>query len=332
MWGVSSCRFLYVDFISDRGNDFNAIFLDPTADTEPIEQRIGAGLFTWLDAFEEDDWSRGSCTGYSEAVLSRVLDTTLDAARIFAVLSVLLGWGVIFWIIFLSCISLGRYQIWMLRCICGVEIFFTGFTMLIFQSRLCKRLVESRGHESKCTIDQGGLVVIAACILWSVAFLITCLYIKPRELDMTIVNGRIANAFDERLASRKAYGVFGPKHTKRRHQQQRQQQQYEDENEYYTEDHEQEYYDENAVTKRNPTSSPTSSEEVDSPRYENDADDYAEHTQNRRASSGRRNRRRDRRQQQAQDEQEDQPAYNTSPIAISGTSMQDGTVELELDA
>jgi len=61
---------------------------------------------------------------------------------------------------------------------------------------------QNESYETKCTIDQGGLVVIAAAIFWSVAFLISVVYIKDPKRDMGIRDGRITNAFDQRTEER----------------------------------------------------------------------------------------------------------------------------------
>jgi hypothetical protein len=47
MWCVSSCRFLYLDYTSDRG-DFSDFYLDPTPYGAPVAYRTGAGMFTYL--------------------------------------------------------------------------------------------------------------------------------------------------------------------------------------------------------------------------------------------------------------------------------------------
>jgi hypothetical protein len=44
LWGVSSCRFAFVDFVSDRG-DFSDFYLDPTSDGDPVYYRAGIGEF-----------------------------------------------------------------------------------------------------------------------------------------------------------------------------------------------------------------------------------------------------------------------------------------------
>jgi hypothetical protein len=203
MWGVSSCRFIYIDYVSDRGN-IETLYMDPTADGDANQYRTGAGLFTWLTPFgDESVWSEGSCIGYAQGLRNHITDNKFEVARIFAVLSVLCGTGMAVWTLFLSCISLGKFQIRLMSVTFFCITCFTGFTFLIFQSGLCNELVTFQGYESQCTMDQGGLVVIAACILWSVAFLITVIYIKSPESEMAFINGQIRNAFDERQAARK---------------------------------------------------------------------------------------------------------------------------------
>ena len=65
MYGVTSCRFFYIDYFTDRG-DFSDFFQDPTADGAPVQQRVGAGLFQWLVPYD-NDWKSGQCAGFSEA-------------------------------------------------------------------------------------------------------------------------------------------------------------------------------------------------------------------------------------------------------------------------
>jgi hypothetical protein len=204
MWGVSSCRFAFVDFTSDRG-DFSDFYLDPTADGPPVQIRAGVGLFTWLEPFDKLNWSEGSCSGYTEFQSDLFADNTFEVARIFAVLSVLTGIGVFGWAMFLSCVSLGKYQVWMMSGIFGLETIFVSLTFLMFGTKLCKDLVsyQDETYTTDCTLDQGGLVVIAAILLWCVACLISVIYIKPPESDMTFVNGQISNAFDNRRKERK---------------------------------------------------------------------------------------------------------------------------------
>jgi hypothetical protein len=59
---------------------------------------------------------------------------------------------------------------------------------------------------TECTLDQGGLVVIAAicCCGLSLVFFdyYHVDYLQAQETDMTFVNGQIANAFDQRRRER----------------------------------------------------------------------------------------------------------------------------------
>ncbi|KAG7367362.1 hypothetical protein IV203_030033 [Nitzschia inconspicua] len=203
MWGVASCRFMFVDFTTDRG-DFSNFYRDPTPDGDAVSQRVGAGLFSWLVPNSADNWSDGQCAGYSEIQRDHFSDSMFEASRIFSVLAVLGGMGATLWVLFLSCMSLGRFQIWMMSTILGFVTIFTAMTFLIFQSSLCTDLTsyQDASHETGCTIDQGGLVVIAATLFWAVAFLISVVYIKTPERDLTLRDGKIANAFELRQQNR----------------------------------------------------------------------------------------------------------------------------------
>lgn len=210
MWGMSSCRMFYIDYTTDRG-DFSDFFKDPTADGDPVPQRVGAGLFSWLVPSSEDrngdsklDWTDGQCAGFSESQRNYFSDTLFQVARIFAVLSVLGGMGVLLGIFLLSCMSMRRFQIWMLSAILGFIVTFVCLTFLVLRSKLCTDLVGSQddGFGTACTIDQGGLVVIASAIFWGVAFVISVVYIKDPKRDLGIVDGEITNTFDRRQEER----------------------------------------------------------------------------------------------------------------------------------
>mmetsp|Transcript_2755 Transcript_2755/g.7583 ORF Transcript_2755/g.7583 Transcript_2755/m.7583 type:complete len:259 (+) Transcript_2755:1708-2484(+) len=210
MMGMSSCRMFHIDYTTDRG-DFSDFFKDPTADGDPVVQRVGAGLFSWLVPSSEDrngdsklDWTDGQCAGFSESQRNFFSDTIFEVARIFAVLSVLGGMGVVLGIFLMSCMSMKRFQIWMLSTVLGFIVVFVGLTFLVLGSKLCTDLVsfQDESFETKCTIDQGGLVVIAAAIFWGVAFVISVVYIKDPKWDLGIVDGQITNAFDRRQEER----------------------------------------------------------------------------------------------------------------------------------
>jgi len=210
MYGMASCRMFYIDYTTDRG-DFSDFYNDPTADGDPVLQRVGAGLFSWLVPSTEDrngdsklDWTDGQCAGFTASQREFFSDTIFEVARIFAVLGVLGGMGIVLGIFFLSCMSMKRFQIWMLSAVLGFVAIFVGLTFLVFKSQLCTDLVsyQNESYETKCTIDQGGLVVIAAALFWSVAFLISIVYIKDPRRDMGIRDGQITNAFSKRTEER----------------------------------------------------------------------------------------------------------------------------------
>eukprot|EP00532_Pseudo-nitzschia_australis_P002864 CAMPEP_0168193172 /NCGR_PEP_ID=MMETSP0139_2-20121125/18452_1 /TAXON_ID=44445 /ORGANISM="Pseudo-nitzschia australis, Strain 10249 10 AB" /LENGTH=264 /DNA_ID=CAMNT_0008116485 /DNA_START=296 /DNA_END=1090 /DNA_ORIENTATION=- len=210
MWSMASCRMFYIDYTTDRG-DFSDFFKDPTADGEPVLQRVGAGLFTWLVPYAEDpfgnpnsDWTYGRCVGFSESQRNFFGDPLFEVSRVFAVLSVLGGMGLVLAVFILSCMSLKRFQIWMMTIIFGLIPIFVGLTFIVLQSKLCNGLTtyQNETYQTSCTVDQGGLVVIAAAIFWSVTFLISVVYIKDPKRDVGIRNGQITNAFETRQEER----------------------------------------------------------------------------------------------------------------------------------
>jgi len=203
MYGVASCRFAFVDFTSDRGG-FEDFYFDPTADGSPIQYRAGIGLFQRLVPFDPEDWSDGSCAGYTTLQREAFSDQLFEISRIFAVLTVLGGISVTIWSLFLACLSLGKWQIRVMTFILILLSLLCGMTFILFQAQLCQDLVsdQDESYTTKCTVDQGGLVVIAATILWAVAALICYVYIKPPEVDMRISNGQITNAHEQRRRQR----------------------------------------------------------------------------------------------------------------------------------
>jgi len=232
MWGMASCRFMSIDYITDRGS-FSDFYRDPTADGEPVSQRVGAGLFTWLVPFintnEEGvtifDWTEGQCAGYSEGQRSFFSDDIFEVSRIFAVLSVLGGMSVVLATLFLSCITLRRFQIWMLSIILGLISIFVCLTFIVFQSKLCNDLVsyQDESYTTECTMDQGGLVVIASALFWSAACLISIVYVKDPNRDFGIENGQITNVFEARQEQRYQREKERRIKTKMNHERRRQQ-------------------------------------------------------------------------------------------------------------
>ena len=186
MYGMSSCQFLYVDFVSDRG-DFGTFYLDESKDGDPIKYRAGAGLFSWLLPYEASDWSKGKCVGYIDLQLEVFGDTVFELSRIFGVLCVLGGIVITSWTLFLSCFALTKLQSWSMNLMLFGLGCFVGLTFFDFQSQLCQDLLSKQDETTECTLDKGGLVTVAACMFWCVAFFISVFHVKPPESDATIL-------------------------------------------------------------------------------------------------------------------------------------------------
>eukprot|EP00980_Cylindrotheca_fusiformis_P000077 scaffold19_cov114-Cylindrotheca_fusiformis.AAC.24 len=204
MWGISSCRMAFVEYTNDRGN-FADFYLDPTSDGEGVDMRTGIGLFQWLDPFDEDDWSEGQCRGYTTLQLKFFGDRALEIARGCGVLAVIGSVAMSFWVLFLNCISMSKIQIRVLQTCLFALMLNIGGTFAIFFSPLCTDLVsyQDASYETECTLDQGGLVVLAAALLWAVALVISCMYIKAPEADLRVgQDGKLVNAFEDRQQRR----------------------------------------------------------------------------------------------------------------------------------
>ena len=168
--------------------------------------RTGIGLFQWLDPFDDNDWSQGQCRGYTTLQLEFFGDSALEVARACGVLAVIGAVAMSLWVLFLNCVSMGQMQIRVLQfCLICLTVNIAG-TFSIFFSPLCQDLVsyQNASYETKCTLDQGGLVVISAGMLWGVALVISCMYIKAPERDIqTMPDGKQINAFEVRQERRR---------------------------------------------------------------------------------------------------------------------------------
>lgn len=188
MYSMSSCRFAYVDFQSDRG-DFSRLHIDEIPDGNPVKYRAGVGLFSWLLPYDEDDWSRGRCVGYTEAQLDFFGDGVLQFSRVFGMISVLGGIVATFWALFLSCRSFTRCQTFSMNLILGGLVCCVGLTFFMFRSQVCQDLLSSHGESaaSGCTLDQGGLVAVTAFMFWCVAFSMSLFHIQVLAQDEEIL-------------------------------------------------------------------------------------------------------------------------------------------------
>lgn len=173
MYGVASCRFLLLEFESTTG-DFEAYFsLSQRSEDETIiTYKTAVGLYQWLrpttvsSSSSSSNWDDGTCAGFQETMRMELTDVYFDAARSFGVFAVLLAMLMTIWIFGLACLEMNRIQLWLfcaLALVCAVS---SGLTFLLFRSSLCTTEFISRS----CSIDEGGLIMIAATILWMVIF------------------------------------------------------------------------------------------------------------------------------------------------------------------
>jgi hypothetical protein len=202
MYGMASCRFLYVDFQSDRG-DFSQFYLDSNLEGEVVKYRAGIGIFSWLLPSDANDWSKGTCLGYTEVQKETFGDGIFEASRVFGLLSVLGGIIITSCCFFLTCISLTKLQIWLMNAVLFLLAWFVGLTFIVFQSQLCQDLMDfnDNSQTSECSIDRGGLATIAACLFWCVALVVSIFCIKATEqLNMTVLPDRqiVSTGFEER--------------------------------------------------------------------------------------------------------------------------------------
>jgi hypothetical protein len=179
---------------------------------------VAAGLFEWAD--------QNSCVAYTEYQLERgvLADVSLQAARVFAIFAVLGGLGVLLWSLLLLCMSLGRCQCRLYAFCIFLMALFTGLMQLIKKSSLCN----SVGDPSHCRLNTGGLVAIAALLLWLVALVISCVYVQSPNEDVIVQNGVETNLFQKRYERRLARREL------RREEQQRKQMAKAEQEEYLT--------------------------------------------------------------------------------------------------
>lgn len=178
-YSVSSCRLFVVDFVSDSGNFEETFNKVTTIENINVNYKVSVGLFQWLQPLDGGGgWNEGNCVGYQETMRSVLSDTYFDVGRICGVLSTLLGCLQVLWVLVLSCLEMNPIQAWIF---CGLSLMtsaFSSLTFLFYKSSLCQSLFV----EQTCTLDEGGLVLIAGAILWLVSFCLVYWFVLPEIL------------------------------------------------------------------------------------------------------------------------------------------------------
>jgi len=188
-YAVASCRFEVINFTSNQGcfqEYFNiygtsgGVPQDGAVAQGSANCKVGVGLYQWLYQDNGKTWpSGGYCLGYSESMRQAFTDHMFETSRAFGVFAVLLAVVVHIWSFSLSCLELNRYQLWLFRILCVSGFLSCSMTFLFGRSDLCTTLFLTR----QCQLDEGGLVMVTACILWFVISLISIFFLEPNPLD-----------------------------------------------------------------------------------------------------------------------------------------------------
>jgi hypothetical protein len=182
MYAITSCRFFVVSFTSETGG-FEEYFSNSQsagAGRSVVLYKTGIGLFQWLRPFDLDgEWSNGSCAGYQDLMRDQVSDALFETARVFASLAVIASCFLFLWSIALTCFENNQLQI-ILFCVCSFAgTVCSGMTFLLARSSLCHEQFATR----ECTLDEGGLVMIAGTILWLASFVLSVMFMRPSPYE-----------------------------------------------------------------------------------------------------------------------------------------------------
>ena len=194
---------MIVSFISTQ-TDFELVLGgNPNGGNVDKLFRVAAGLFTWLNPSSSNTaFDQGSCVGYGQLMLDELSEPIFEVVRVMAVVSVLLGITMLVWIMLISTLSMQNREIWAMNLVFFILTTTVGLSFLIYQSSLCQDGVGDR-QDTSCALDEGGLVAIAAIILWFVGLLISCIFIKAPGRDLVLVDGELRSEFGERQVERK---------------------------------------------------------------------------------------------------------------------------------
>jgi UPF0716 family protein affecting phage T7 exclusion len=200
-YAFASCRFVVVTFRSRWGDlDQTLSVVNQAGGNEYFDYKRAAGLFQWLNPTSTgDNFDQGSCVGYTQLALKSLSEPYWEAIRVMAVIAVLMSFMVLVWIFLLTTLSMGRCRVVLMQITFFLLTAFTGLTFLVFQSSLCNDV----GEDTSCKLDEGGLVAIAAAILWFVGLLIACCFVRPPGQDLVLVDGELRSVFADRQSERK---------------------------------------------------------------------------------------------------------------------------------
>lgn len=199
LYAVASCRFVFVKFLSRWGDIADVLPDVPEEGGDEYQlYKVSSGLYSWLTSKDARRFDPNSCTGFNQDMLEGLKEPFFDAARLIGVVAVLLAFMMVVWVFLLSTLSVGKMEIILMKLCFIILSALIGSTYLIFLSSLCHDV----GEDTECTIDEGGLVAIAAAILWFVCFLMTCFFIKRPGEDLVLIDGELRSVFKDRQTER----------------------------------------------------------------------------------------------------------------------------------
>lgn len=172
----------------------------------PVVLNNGVGLFQWLRPVviipsttaanttattiipnqHSYDWTKGSCTGYQQTMLNALTNDEenpfLTIGRILAITTLLLSCGLlVLWVWSTACLALtNRFQggLFLSLALLGT-IGTAGSVVCMMASSLCGSDSDIFAQPPHCQIDQGGLVMLGASLLWLCTAIIAACYILP---------------------------------------------------------------------------------------------------------------------------------------------------------
>lgn len=178
---VVSCRLVILSYTSQTGNFEQSFSLTYRVHTSSVPYKTAVGLFTWLRPNGNFTyWDDGTCVGYQTSMKQGFTDTAFEFARGSGSVAVLLSIVIVIWSIVGSCLAWNKWQIMILAGLSLFAAIASGLGFMIFRSNLC----HSEFSDSSCSMGEGGLVLVAAVILWVTSFLIIVLFL--RTLDQRI--------------------------------------------------------------------------------------------------------------------------------------------------
>lgn len=172
---------------------------DPDGGIVERDFRTAAGVFAWSD--------EGRCQGYKYGMLDELTqngNNLFEAVRVMAIVAILLCVMMVCWTLLMTTLSMQRWELWAQRLVFVVLALLVVLSLpLTLLSSLCSEEVGDRSDVS-CTLDQGGLVAIAATTLWLVGLMISSTFVKmPGSGDLILVDGELRSEFEERQNIRK---------------------------------------------------------------------------------------------------------------------------------